>query len=55
MGFVESNLLKAGQTAQAPLDDVALIRAPNNINQLLIHIVGCSGVASRRKGMCWPF
>lgn len=51
MGYVESNLLKADQTALAPLDDVARIRAPNNVNQLMIHIVGCSNVESRRKGI----
>lgn len=50
MGYVESNLLKADHTAVVPLDDVARLRAPDNVNQLLVHVIGCSGIESRRKG-----
>lgn len=52
MGYVESNLLKADHVTAAvvPLDDVARLRAPDNVNQLLVHIIGCSSIESRRKG-----
>lgn len=50
MGYVESNLLKANHTSVVPLDDVTRLRAPDNINQLLVHVIGCSNIESRRKG-----
>lgn len=50
MGYIESNLLKSDLPLAKPMDEMASKRAPDNINQLIVTVMQCTNVQSRRPG-----
>lgn len=50
LGYVESNMRTDSQPQLTALDDTAARRAPDNINELTVDIIGCKGVKARQRG-----